>query len=240
MAACGAPAPNVGAPATPAASARAEATAPPPLASAPAKPEYPATAEAASRRPLSRREGHGRLSLARGLGRPEGQGVVGGGERLRAEVAPTLPPAARRNPHARVEQLLAAPTASWTGLTSRERVVLRAREQAAEAAPIARAPDVTDRPRDRANPRRSGRQDRRERPATAIGWFVPTPDGKHVAVSLSKGGGERGDRVHVYDVATGKEGKDVVPQADGAGSGDCLRVERGRQRLLLHGQGARG
>jgi prolyl oligopeptidase len=57
--------------------------------------------------------------------------------------------------------------------------------------------------------------------ATAIGWFVPTLDGKRVAVSLSKGGGERGD-VHVFEVATGKEAKDVVPQADGAGSGHCL------------------
>ncbi len=56
---------------------------------------------------------------------------------------------------------------------------------------------------------------------TSIGWFVPTPDGKHVAVSLSKGGAERGD-VHVFDVAQAKDGKDVVPQADGAGSGSCL------------------
>ena len=56
---------------------------------------------------------------------------------------------------------------------------------------------------------------------TSIGWFVPSPDGKRVAVSLSKGGGERGD-VHVYDVASGKEAKDVVPQADGAGNGACL------------------
>src|SRR5262249_28917561 len=37
----------------------------------------------------------------------------------------------------------------------------------------------------------------------AIDWFVPSPDGKLVAVSLSKGGSEEGD-VHVYDVATGK------------------------------------
>jgi len=57
--------------------------------------------------------------------------------------------------------------------------------------------------------------------STAIGWFVPSPDGTRVAVSLSKGGGERGD-VHVYDVATGKDGKDAVPQADGSGSGNCL------------------
>ena len=40
-------------------------------------------------------------------------------------------------------------------------------------------------------------------------------------MSLAKAGAEHGD-VHVFDVATGKDGKDAVPQADGAGSGDCL------------------
>ncbi|WP_224248720.1 prolyl oligopeptidase family serine peptidase [Hyalangium gracile] len=38
---------------------------------------------------------------------------------------------------------------------------------------------------------------------TTIDWFVPAPDGKRVAVSLSKNGTESGD-VYVYDVATGK------------------------------------
>lgn len=56
---------------------------------------------------------------------------------------------------------------------------------------------------------------------TSIGWFEPTPDGKKVAVALAKGGAERGD-VHVFDVATGKETKDVVDQAEGAGEGKCL------------------
>ena len=39
---------------------------------------------------------------------------------------------------------------------------------------------------------------------TTIDFFVPSPDKKLVAVSLSKGGSESGD-VHVLDVATGKE-----------------------------------
>jgi prolyl oligopeptidase len=56
---------------------------------------------------------------------------------------------------------------------------------------------------------------------TSLGWFAPSPDGKRVAVSVSKAGAERGD-VHVFEVATGKEMKDVVPQADGSGSGNCL------------------
>ncbi len=57
--------------------------------------------------------------------------------------------------------------------------------------------------------------------STSIGWFVPSPDGRRVAVSLARGGAEAGD-VHVFDVASGKDGADVVPQADGAGDGDCL------------------
>ncbi len=45
---------------------------------------------------------------------------------------------------------------------------------------------------------------------TAIGFYTPSPDGKRVAVSLAKGGNEIGD-VHIFDVATGKEEKDVLP-----------------------------
>ena len=39
---------------------------------------------------------------------------------------------------------------------------------------------------------------------TAIDWYVPSPDGSKVAVSLSQSGSEDGT-LHVYDVATGKE-----------------------------------
>jgi prolyl oligopeptidase len=39
---------------------------------------------------------------------------------------------------------------------------------------------------------------------TSIDWFVPSPDGKLVALSLSKSGSEDGT-LHVYEVASGKE-----------------------------------
>jgi prolyl oligopeptidase len=39
---------------------------------------------------------------------------------------------------------------------------------------------------------------------TAIDWFVPSPDGKLIAVSLSDNGSEDG-ALHLFDVATGKE-----------------------------------
>src|SRR6185312_4661934 len=46
---------------------------------------------------------------------------------------------------------------------------------------------------------------------TAIDWFVPSPDGKLVAVSLSKVGSEAGD-LHLYDSGDGKEVYEVVPR----------------------------
>jgi len=44
---------------------------------------------------------------------------------------------------------------------------------------------------------------------TAIDWFVPSWDGKYVAVSLSKGGSEDGT-LHFYETATGKALPDTI------------------------------
>jgi prolyl oligopeptidase len=44
---------------------------------------------------------------------------------------------------------------------------------------------------------------------TAIDWFVPSLDGKHVAMSLSKGGSEDGT-LHFYETATGKRLPDTI------------------------------
>jgi prolyl oligopeptidase len=56
---------------------------------------------------------------------------------------------------------------------------------------------------------------------TAIDWYVPSPDGKYVAVSLSKGGSESGD-VHIYESASGKEAFEVVPRVNGGTAGGDL------------------
>ena len=56
---------------------------------------------------------------------------------------------------------------------------------------------------------------------TAIDWYVPSPDGKLVAVSLSEGGSEAGD-IHVFEVATGQRVFEVVPRAqNGTGGGSA-------------------
>ena len=48
---------------------------------------------------------------------------------------------------------------------------------------------------------------------TSIAWYVPSRDGKKVAVTLARAGTEDG-AVHVYDVASGKATGDVVPYAN--------------------------
>jgi prolyl oligopeptidase len=56
---------------------------------------------------------------------------------------------------------------------------------------------------------------------TEIDFYVPSNDGKMVAVSLSKGGSESGD-VHVYDVASGQETGAPVPRVNGGTAGGSL------------------
>jgi len=56
---------------------------------------------------------------------------------------------------------------------------------------------------------------------TAIDWFVASPDGKQVAVSLSKGGSEAGD-LHVYETDTGREVEEVIPHVSGGTAGGDL------------------
>ena len=56
---------------------------------------------------------------------------------------------------------------------------------------------------------------------TAIDFYVPSLDGKYVAVSLSDNGSEEGS-VHVYETVTGKEVFEVVPRVNGGTAGGAL------------------
>jgi prolyl oligopeptidase len=56
---------------------------------------------------------------------------------------------------------------------------------------------------------------------TSIDFYVPSNDGKFVAVSLSKGGSESGD-VHVYDVSSGQESGAPVPGVNGGTAGGSV------------------
>jgi len=56
---------------------------------------------------------------------------------------------------------------------------------------------------------------------TAVDWYIPSPDGKLVAVSLSEGGSEAGD-VHVFETATGRQVHEVIPRVNGGTAGGDL------------------
>ncbi len=57
---------------------------------------------------------------------------------------------------------------------------------------------------------------------TAIDWYQPSLDGRRIAVSLSRGGSERGD-LHVYEVASGKALPDVIEHVqNGTAGGSAL------------------
>ena len=56
---------------------------------------------------------------------------------------------------------------------------------------------------------------------TAVDFYVPSVDGKLVAVSLSTGGSEDGS-VHIVDVSTGRQLPDVVPRVNGATAGGSV------------------
>src|SRR5438093_12110284 len=56
---------------------------------------------------------------------------------------------------------------------------------------------------------------------TSIDWYMPAPDGRLVALSLSEGGSERG-HLHVFDVASGHPLGDVVPYVNSGTAGGSL------------------
>ncbi len=56
---------------------------------------------------------------------------------------------------------------------------------------------------------------------TEIDWYVPSPDGRLVAASLSRNGSEDGT-VHVFDVLTGKDLGDAVPRVQYPTAGGSL------------------
>ncbi len=65
---------------------------------------------------------------------------------------------------------------------------------------------------------------------TTIDFYVPSADGKRVAVSLSRGGSESGT-IHVYDVDTGKETGDVIERVNGGTAGGSVTWSGDGKRL---------
>jgi prolyl oligopeptidase len=73
---------------------------------------------------------------------------------------------------------------------------------------------------------------------TAIDWYVPSPDGRRVAVSLSRGGSEDGD-LHVFEVETGRQIGEVIPHVQyPTAGGHAAWTEDGTAIWYTHFPGA--
>ncbi len=59
------------------------------------------------------------------------------------------------------------------------------------------------------------------RGGTEIDFYVPSPDGKRVAVSLSRGGSENGD-LHIYDTEFGAALPDIIPHVNNGTAGGSV------------------
>lgn len=119
---------------------------------------------------------------------------------------------------ARVQQILAAPTTRCNSVSVVGGVVF-----AVKTEPPKQQPFLVVRP--------SLESDKGERilldpntlnnGATTMDWFVPSPDGKLIAASLSTGGTESGD-VFIYDVQTGKRVHESITRVHGGTAGGSL------------------
>ncbi len=74
---------------------------------------------------------------------------------------------------------------------------------------------------------------------TAIDWFVPSLDGRLVAVSLSIGGSEDGT-LHVFDVETGAPTSDVIPRVQYGTAGGSVAWLEGSTALFYSRYPQRG
>src|SRR5437899_2939858 len=57
--------------------------------------------------------------------------------------------------------------------------------------------------------------------STTIDWYVPSPDGKLLAVSVSQNGMEEGT-LYIYETATSQKRSDVIPRLQGSTGGGAV------------------
>lgn len=115
--------------------------------------------------------------------------------------------------------IMAAKTTGHSSLAVRGGKVFALRRQPPKEQPLLVVLPAADRPDDAKVLLDPTELDKKG--GTAIDWFVPSPDGKLVAVSLSKGGSEAGD-VHLYDADTGKPTGEVVSRVNNGTAGGGL------------------
>ncbi len=119
----------------------------------------------------------------------------------------------------RLTKIMAARTTSHGSFAVRGDTVFALRRQPPKQQPFLVVMPAADKPGDARVLVDPNELDKKG--TTAIDWFVPSWDGKRVAVSISKGGSESGD-VHVFEVATGRPTGVVVPRVNGGTAGGDL------------------
>jgi prolyl oligopeptidase len=119
----------------------------------------------------------------------------------------------------RVRGIMAAPAPRWFSLCEEGGTLFAAAWRPPEQQPrlvVVGSPGDASSERTVVDPNALDRAGR-----TTIDFFVPSHDGRRVALSLSQNGTEDGT-VHVYDVATGHETGDVLPRVNGGTAGGSL------------------
>lgn len=119
---------------------------------------------------------------------------------------------------ARVTEIMSAKTVSYSGVEYRHGMLFAIQREPPRQQPflmIFPSAAALDKSRVLVDPNKIDPQG-----TTSIDWFVPSPDGSLVAVSLSHAGTEAGD-VHVFETATNSEVHEVVPRVNtGTAGGD--------------------
>lgn len=124
----------------------------------------------------------------------------------------------------RITQLLSNDSPEYSALASRSGLIFAMKHQPPKQQPILvvmASPDEPEKERVVVDPNAIDAQG-----GTTIDWFVPSPDGSMVAVSMSKGGSESGD-VYVYETDTGAKLDDVIPRVHGGTAGGSLAWDEG-------------
>jgi prolyl oligopeptidase len=119
----------------------------------------------------------------------------------------------------KLTKIMAAKTTSHLALAVRGGKVFALRRQPPKQQPFFVLLPAADMPGDARVLLDPGELDKNG--TTSIDWFVPSHDGKLVAVSLSKAGSEAGD-VHVFDVEALKQTDVVIPRVNNGTAGGSL------------------
>ena len=118
----------------------------------------------------------------------------------------------------RVTEIMSAKTVGYSGVEYRKGMLFAIKREPPKQQPfliVFSSVDALDKSRVLVDPNVID-----SKGTTSIDWFVPSRDGRVVAVSLSHAGTEAGD-VHVFETATGREVHEVIPRVNtGTAGGD--------------------